>query len=420
MDYKEIRNYIKEKDKLGSVFGLETINGLLFRLGNPERRIPCIHIAGTNGKGSIMAYIEETLIEAGMRVGRYISPTIFSYRERWMLNHEWASEEDVVWAISKVKEIDDELGSRATAFEIETAAAFLLFDKWGCDIMLIECGMGGELDATNVFDNTALNILASVSRDHMNVLGDTIEEITGTKLGIVRESSTLISYPQVKASMDVIKEYSDKNEVNLIIPDTKQLEVLAEGINGSEFIYKGERFKIKIGSHYQILNAITAIEALNVLESITVSDIRKGLENTSWDARLSVIGKDPYIIVDGAHNEDAWLRLRESLEKYFTNEQIIYIISVLADKEYEKMIEILSPTAYHVYTVQSKNPRALLKERLAELFNGKGINAEARDDVIGALKDAVSLSQSLNDNNPIVICGTLSITGEVLKCKELI
>ena len=420
MDYTDTIKYIKEKEKLGSVFGLETINGLLFRLGNPHKSIPAIHIAGTNGKGSIMAYIEETLIRAGMKVGRYISPTIYNYRERWQVNHRWASKDEVSEVISIVRDIDEEMGSKATAFEIETAAAFLLFNKWNCDIMLIECGMGGRLDATNVFGNEALNILSSISMDHMNVLGENISEITNEKLGIVKRGSSLISYPQIKESMDIIEKYSECEDVKLICPDIDQLDIISEGIEGSEFIYKGTDYKINIGTYYQILNAVTAIEALLTMDGITVEHIADGLENTAWDARFSVINRDPYLIVDGAHNEDAWKRLRESLEKYFTNDKFIYIISVLADKEYDKMIEILAPTAYYVYTVESKNPRALSRDKLAELFIEKGIDAEARTDVKSALMDAISLSKSSDNNKAIIVCGTLSITGEVLKCRELI
>lgn len=403
MNYSEVINYIHEKEKLGSVFGLEAINELLFRLGNPEKEIKAIHIAGTNGKGSIMSFVEESLICAGYKVGRYISPTIYDYRERWMLNHVWATEEEVSSIISevadKVSEMIEDGYNSPTAFEIETAAAFLFFKKWQVDYMLIECGMGGRLDATNVLDD-AINILASISMDHMKVLGDNVIDITREKLGIVRKGSVLITYPQTEEVMQEIRSYALENDVRLIEADSSLLDINDEDIYGSEFIYKGEDYRINIGGRYQVLNAITAVEALGYIlkcgdevgssevcsseidasnkkseDDLTLSFIKEGLRNTSWDARFEVVNDDPVVIVDGAHNEDAWYKLRESIETHFTNKKVIFIIGVLADKEYDKMVRILGPLAQVVYTVQTDSPRALSKEVLAECFESVGVKA---------------------------------------------
>ena len=433
MNYAETREFISEREKLGSVFGLDSIRELLRRLGSPEKDIPAVHIAGTNGKGSIMSYVEGALISSGFNVGRYISPTIFDYRERWQLNKKWASEEDVAWAVSKVKEADgameNQCGLKATAFEIETAAAFLMFNKWQVDIILVECGMGGRLDATNVLEKDTLNILASISFDHMQVLGDSLEAITREKLGIVRKGSELVSYPQPEEAENEIDEYCRNNDVKLIKADVDKLEIIDTDVHGSEFIYKGKEYHISIGGYYQILNCITAIEALEVLASkyeksiggkyISETAISEGLESTSWPGRFTVIGSNPSIIVDGAHNDDAWHELRRSLDKYFTNDKIIYIIGVLADKEYKKMVRILGPDAYRVYAVESDSPRALKKCELSEEFRSAGVNTTECDGVRDALrlakKEALKMLKEKDEASVIVVCGTLTIVGEALK-----
>ncbi len=442
MDYRESKLYIKEKEKLGSIPGLVNINELLSRLGNPQLSIPAVHIAGTNGKGSIMAFVEETLVKAGKTVGRYISPTIYSYRERWRRNKRWASESDIALAMTEVsKEVEamvaDGMNS-PTAFEIETAVAFWLFRYWKCDIMLIECGMGGRLDATNVLGDDALNVMASVSLDHMNVLGNTLIEITREKLGIVKDGSVLVTYPQCSEVMAEITDYCNKHNVTLVKADPDQLVIEEESFRDAEFKYRGQDYKLSLGGEYQIYNAITALEVLEVMagdeywkvdyksddkvdykidqqqdDKLDHNLIYDGLLATRWDGRFTVACTDPLIIVDGAHNEDAWLRLRESLDKYFTNERIIYIMGVFADKEYHKMIRILAPTMKKCYTVESDNPRALSSEALASKLREAGVEAEGIGDVRRAID--IVRNNSENDSTPVVVCGTLSITGAALK-----
>ena len=440
MTYNEVLAYIKEKEKIGSVFGLDSIKELLRRLGNPEQGIPAIHIAGTNGKGSILAYVEEALIGAGLKVGRYISPTIFDYRERFRLNKSWASEEDTADAVTeeslKVEEmIADGLNS-PTAFEIETAVTFLLFKKWDVDVMLIECGMGGLLDATNVIESDVINVLAAISLDHMQVLGDTVQEITMQKLGIVRQGALLVTYPQTEEVNEVIDFYVEDNSVRLIASDTGKLEIISEDIKGSEFRYKGKGYRISMGGDYQIRNAITAIDVLETYfkefgkksEDSDIANagsdeiyayIRNGLESTRWEGRFTVFEKNPTIIVDGAHNYDAWIKLRESLNSLFPEKKFVYIIGVLADKEYKKMVDILGPTAEKIYCVESDSPRALRADELAEEFKQSGTSAESYlRDYEGAIKNA--MGEATKMDTIVVICGTLSITGEMIKCIESI
>lgn len=416
MDYREVRDYITEKEKLGSVMGLDNIKELLRRLDNPEKFAPAVHIAGTNGKGSIMAFVEETFVKAGMVVGRYISPTIYNYRERWRKNKEWASPEDIALAITAVKdEVDAMIADgfdSPTAFEIETAAAFWLFRYWKCDVMLIECGMGGRLDATNVIETDVLNVLASISMDHMSVLGNSLKEITREKLGIVRDNSVLVTYPQCDEVMNEIMDYSAMHNVKVIVADKDELIINEESFHSASFTYRGEDYDISMGGEYQIYNAMTAIDVLKYFKDVCGDFIYMGLLTTRWDGRFSIAHTNPLVIVDGAHNEDAWLRLRESLDKYFTNEKIVYIMGVYADKEYTKMIDILSPTMKKCYTVASHNPRALPAEELSKRLRKAGVEAESIGDVKLAVDYALDHAEP---ETKIVVCGTLSITGTALK-----
>ena len=422
MNYSEAFTYIKEKEKKGSVYGLEVIRELLNRLGNPGNGIPAVHIAGTNGKGSIMSYVETSLVEAGFNVGRYISPTIYDYRERWSHNMSWASEEDVAEALTIVRKQadsmeEDGVGS-PTAFEIETAAAFLLFKKWNCDIMLIECGMGGRMDATNVIEDNVINVLASISMDHMQVLGNSIEDITREKLGIVRNGSVLISYPQICAAKNVIKKYVDEEDVCLKEIDSSQINIIDEGIDGSSFEYDHKIFKVSLAGRYQIYNAVTAYEVLksireNFLDKengskLSEEIVRKAFAGTVWDGRFQIVKRNPLVIVDGAHNEDAWKNLADSLSLYFEEKKQIFIIGVLADKEYHKMIDILKPQISKAYTIQSDSPRALSAGELAIEMQKKDIEAVALEKISDIL-DVVTESEET-----YVICGSLSMSGEVI------
>ncbi|MCR5149534.1 MAG: bifunctional folylpolyglutamate synthase/dihydrofolate synthase [Eubacterium sp.] len=470
MYYSEVIGYIEERNKMGSVLGLENIERLLKRLGNPQNKVPAIHIAGTNGKGSIMAFVENVLIKNGLKVGRYISPTIIDYRERWQINKEYISETDcadiLTEVIDTVKEMERLKEGAPTSFEIETAAAFLYFEKSGCDIMLIECGMGGRLDATNVFLHTPIDIIASISYDHMQFLGDTLEKITKEKLGIVKDNDILVTYPFSEIPEKVVVDYvmcrdtdesdspktsetkkirmpdpetgeddsrDDDREDRIVISklfaaDKKYLDIISSGIKGSSFKYKGKKYDISLVGGYQILNAITAIEAVKAFNSIsgklglskiTQDVLYEGMKDTSWDGRFTVLSEQPLFIVDGAHNEDAWQRLSEDIRKYFTNRKIIFIIGVLKDKEYEKMLDILSPYMAAAVTVTSDSPRALDGKYLAKLIEERNVKAVFAESIPAAVGKALDMAEEAEaDKAAVIACGSLSFIGDIIKIKR--
>ena len=450
MKFAQVMDYIEERNKLGSVPGLDNIKGLLERLGNPEKGIPAFHIAGTNGKGSIMAYVESVLIEAGYKVGRYISPTIIDYRERWQINKRYISKKEcaeiLTEVINAVGRMEEEGAGRPTSFEIETAAAFLWFNKSECDIILIECGMGGRLDATNVFETTPIDILASISFDHMQFLGETLEEITREKLGIMKKGDILVSYPQSEIPERIIDEFAAENiEVKTVgntngsnnedssiseklsrryfKADISEISDVSESLDKTGFVYKGEKYTIHLAGGAQVLNAITAIEAIDAFNSISenygfeeipLKTVKAGLRKTRWQGRFTVLNKEPLFIVDGAHNEDAWKKLSADVRKYFTNRKLIYIIGVLGDKEYPKMLDMLTPDMYSAFTVTTDSPRALDGNVLAGLIRERGVRAVYAESVEKAVEDAFSLAKETPDS-VIIACGTLSFAGDVIR-----
>lgn len=419
MDYAMAMNYIEEKNKLGSIPGLVNVKELLLRLGNPQNQLKCLHIAGTNGKGSIFAYVESILMENGYKVGRYISPTIFDYRERFSINGEYISEDKLSELMERVADVVDEMTEEGvynpTAFEIETAIAFLYFLDEQVDFALIECGMGGSMDATNVIEHPLVTVMASISMDHMQYLGNTIEVITKNKAGIMRQDGITVAYPQKSEVEKILSDHAEKINNHITYADTDDLSFVDMDVNGTEFIYKNEKFYIKLLGKRQVYNAITAVEVLNTLSSIGVTIKRKsimdGLKKTYWPGRMTKACDNPQMYVDGAHNEAAWEFLREGVKKYFTNRKIIYIIGVLKDKEYELMVDILSDTMDYCIAVTPDNKRGLPKEVLLELLSRKNIPCKP---ALSA-EDAISMAkEKAGKDGVIIVSGSLSFIADYL------
>lgn len=426
MNYRETLNIIDEKTKnLGITPGLDNIRELLKRIEDPQDKVPAIHIAGTNGKGSIMAYVEEVLILSGLKVGRYISPAIFDYRERWKINKKEVTEEDVAEAFTVILRAIDEMEkdgfSSPSAFEIETAAAFYMFEKKDCDVMLIECGMGGRLDATNVMKNKIVDVLASVSLDHMEYLGETVKEITREKLGIVNEGDTLITYPASDEVNTAVSNYMTDHDFSWRKTETAALDIVKSGIDGSEFYYRGTRFSISMAGQYQIYNAICAVEVIHAYNRYAIKNgndavqydiIRKGLSQAFWPGRFNVIHREPYIIADGAHNPDAWKVLAESIRSYFPAKKIVFILGVFKDKQYEEMVSILSPLMKCCFVITPPGPRGLDAKYLAAKMSYDGCKAVPCKTTREALAKA---KEAAGKNGVIVATGSLSYIGKLIE-----
>ncbi|MDO4298464.1 MAG: folylpolyglutamate synthase/dihydrofolate synthase family protein [Lachnospiraceae bacterium] len=418
MDYAEARSYVAEISKTGSVYRLDPLNHLLVLLGNPQDELKFIHVAGTNGKGSVLAYLSSILQESGYQVGRYISPTLFSYRERIQVNGTYISREDFARLVTRAAQAMEELKRLGeplpTVFEFETAVSFLYFCEQRCDIVVLETGLGGPMDATNVAETKVLTVMTSIGMDHMEFLGNTLAEITKSEAGIFRPAVPVVSAAQEEHAAAAIREEAERLGCELHFVQKDAITDISYGIEKQLFSYRGyEHLVISLAGKHQIGNAALALEAVAALkESDWVIDdaaVYRGLEKTVWKGRFSVIAREPYVILDGAHNEDAAKVLRDSVEEYFPDCRKYFIFGVFSDKEYDKIIDITAELADHIVTVETPgNPRALPAKELAEAVRLRNPSVEAS----GSIHDAVQRCLEIaGKNDLILIFGSLSFLG---------
>ena len=425
---------IEELKKRGSVPGLDAIEGLLEELGHPEDNLKVVHIAGTNGKGSIFAYLSSILIAAGFKVGRYISPTISCYEERFQINGEYITKDKLARLYNIVEEAmkreEEKTGLKPTLFEVETAISFLYFKEEKVDYALIEVGMGGRMDATNVIRHPELTVISSISYDHQAFLGDTLEEIAWQKAGIIKESCPVILSENSDEVCKVIEQEATKKKVKCIEIEPTDYEVLSETPYGSTFLWKEQRYETKLPGRHQVSNAVTALAASEYLfhkdyeknnarkaiakklDEMNVKSAQQGgIIRTCWPGRLEVLKKEPLFYRDGAHNPDGAKKLAAFLQKYFTNKKIIYIMGVLKDKEYKKMLRYLMPMAKEVYVFKPKNERGLSAQILADTIKEVAdVSVTIESDVNAAVFRALDTAKP---DDVLVACGSLSFMEEM-------
>lgn len=425
---------IEELKKRGSVPGLDAIEGLLEELGHPEDNLKVVHITGTNGKGSIFAYLSSILIAAGFKVGRYISPTISCYEERFQINGEYIIKDKLARLYNIVEEAmkreEEKTGLKPTLFEVETAISFLYFKEEKVDYALIEVGMGGRMDATNVIRHPELTVISSISYDHQAFLGDTLEEIAWQKAGIIKESCPVVLSENLDEVCKVIEQEATKKKVKCIEIKPTDYEVLSETPYGSTFLWKEQRYETKLPGRHQVSNAVTALAASEYLfrkdyeknnarkaiakklDEMNVKSAQQGgIIRTCWPGRLEVLKKEPLFYRDGAHNPDGAKKLAAFLQKYFTNKKIIYIMGVLKDKEYKKMLRYLMPMAKEVYVFKPKNERGLSAQILADTIKEVAdVSVTIESDVNAAVFRALDTAKS---DDVLVACGSLSFMEEM-------
>lgn len=425
MNYEEAREFISKVSARGIEPGLAAITNLLAELGNPQDQLKFIHVAGTNGKGSVLAYVSSVLQESGYRVGRYISPTLFSYRERIQINGAYIEREAFARLVTRVAGAMDRmerLGLGApTVFEAETAVSFLYFLEQGCDIVLLEVGMGGRLDATNVIRTPVLTVLASISMDHMAFLGNTLGEIAYQKAGIFKPGVPAVSAHQQPEAEAVIRAAAQETGCTCEFVDPGQLSGVTYGLEEQQFTYGAFReVTIRLAGVHQVENAALALLCVSKLRSLgyAIPDraVYNGLRMTQWRGRFTVVHRDPVVVLDGAHNPDAAQRLRDAVETYFADRRKYFIFGVFSDKEYDKIIRITAGLAEHIITVQTPdNPRALPAEELAEAVRSVNPSVEAAASVGDAVEKGFALA---GKEDVILVFGSLSFLGEALRAVE--
>lgn len=418
MDFLEAQNYLeKVRSQKGIVLGLDTMRHLMAKLNNPQDKVKFIQVAGTNGKGSTAAYLTSILSEAGIKVGRYTSPAVFSSTEQYFACGSCISESEYAKGVTAVAEAAASLdGETPTAFEQETALAFWYFAKKGCELAILEAGLGGDMDATNIVTTTVCSIITSISMDHCRILGNKISEIAAHKAGIIKPGAPVICIEQKEDAMEPIRAAAKAADTPLYEVHRDEVrQIFSDKRESIVFFREFENLHLKMLGSCQPENAALAVQAASVLSRsypIEKKHIYDGIEKTRWGGRFELHSGSPDIILDGAHNPDGIRRLRESVNQMFGTVPICYVCGVLADKDYEKEIEILFGRASNVFTVTPPSPRAMkstdlkaaIKKRFSQL---KVISFDSEDGIEKAMEAAVS------QNNPVVVCGTLTILARV-------
>ncbi|MDF2891723.1 MAG: FolC bifunctional protein [Clostridia bacterium] len=421
MNFEQTVHYIENSMRFGCRPGLERTAKLLELLGNPHKKINFVHIAGTNGKGSTTAIVSNILKHAGYKVGTYTSPHLYRITERIVINGVHITEDSFVKyankVIEKMKYMEANNMEVPTQFEMLTAMAFLYFEETKVDVAVIEVGLGGMYDATNVID-AVLSVITSISYDHTDILGNTIELIAAEKAGIIKDKATVILYPQLyQEAENTVEEVSKKKSAKLVKVSAEQSTLIKFDIMGQSFDYTYEDVKLSnlnvplLGDH-QIKNATVAVTAAIELSKlgydIKQDHIRIGLETVQWPCRLSVVNKEPLIIIDGAHNEDGVNSLKEAFKKYLSDKNIILVIGMLGDKNYSYALQELAPLVKHLVATEPISPRALKAEQMAEMAKKYNDNVEAETDIIKAIEKAKKLA---DENSVIVVGGSLYLAG---------
>ena len=426
MDFLEAQNYLeKVRSQKGIVLGLDTMRHLMAKLNNPQDKVKFIQVAGTNGKGSTAAYLTSILSEAGIKVGRYTSPAVFSSTEQYFACGSCISESEYAKGVTAVSEAAASLdGETPTAFEQETALAFWYFAKKGCELAILEAGLGGDMDATNIVTTTVCSIITSISMDHCRILGNKISEIAAHKAGIIKPGAPVICIEQKEDAMEPIRAAAKAADTPLYEVHRDEVrQIFSDKRESIVFFREFENLHLKMLGSCQPENAALAVQAASVLSRsypIEKKHIYDGIEKTRWGGRFELHSGSPDIILDGAHNPDGIRRLRESVNQMFGAVPICYVCGVLADKDYEKEIEILFGRASNVFTVTPPSPRAMkstdlkvaIKKRFPQL---KVTSFDSEDGIEKAMEAAVS------QNNPVVVCGTLTILARVkewMKCNN--
>ncbi len=425
MNYKEALDYIDLELKGGCNPGLKRIRILLELLGNPHKELKAVHIAGTNGKGSVTAMLSSILKESGYKVGTYTSPHLISITERYLINGKQIGEdiftkytELLKDKIEYIKKMGEEIPSQ---FEMLTALAFLYFRDEKVDIAVVEVGLGGRYDATNVLDSM-ISVITSISHDHMAILGDSIEKIAFEKAGIIKNKGLTILYPQKYIEAENIIESKCLELQSELIKVKKESIISKEfDINGQlmDYHYNGIKYsniKLPLLGDHQLLNAAVAITVAILLKGfgykVREEHISKGIEKVFWPGRLSIVSNNPLIIIDGAHNEDGISALYIAIKKYFSEKEIILIMGMLKDKDHDKSLKILAPMAKTFIATEPLSERALNAKELGE--EAKKYNGNVK--IEPCVENAIKAAKSICGNNCIIcICGSLYLIGEAYK-----
>ncbi len=415
MTGQEAIDYIHSMTWNRRATGYEHAKLLLEKMGNPEKRLKYVHIGGTNGKGSTAAMVASVLQKAGYKTGLYTSPYIFRFHERMQINGEEIEDDELASVTEYVKSIADTLEDCPSEFALVCCIAFEYFARNACDIVVLEVGMGGANDSTNVIDCPEVAILTNIGLDHTEYLGNTLEEIAETKAGIIKQNGTAVIYRSTPSVERVIRIACEEKNTKCIMPSFEKIYLREHSLEGQRFDYKGYKdVFLSLLGHHQLCNAAVVIEAIDVMISkgwkINEAHLRQGFANARWPGRFEVLSKDPLFIVDGGHNPQCMEALVENIKIYLAGRRVIAITGVLEDKDYVTMYQPLLPYVDEFLCITPPSPRKMDAARLAENLCSVGASATAFLTVKDAIKQAIQLS---GEQGAILCFGSLYSIHEI-------
>ncbi len=403
------REYLKIAALRGSKLGLERVTELCGKSGDPQEKIKIVHVAGTNGKGSFCAMLSGILKHSGYTVGGFSSPALLDVTESLTVNGVPISNNEFEKIMAEIIPRCEEMDDKPTEFEVLTVAAYLYFFKRGCDIAVVECGMGGDTDSTNVINSPVLSVITNVASDHTAFLGDTIEKIARHKAGIIKPHRPVLYGGNDSAALEIIREISVKSHSPLTVSDMNRINFSHSDLFGTEIGFSGfGRLKTPLSGTYQQYNLANVLTAVEILRreglDIPQNSVESGLSDVHHHGRFEIMNRDPIVIFDGAHNPDGIICAAKSIEKYF-NSKVVLLIGVMADKEYGLYPEILGKFTERAFTVIPDNPRALDSETLKNSFVEKGIPAESYPDITLGIHAAFNFASE--NGLPLIALGSL-------------
>lgn len=421
MNYKEAIEYIHDRKTFAPQPGTKRISELLRLLGEPQKTLRFIHVAGTNGKGSACAMLASIMKSCGLRTGLFISPHVFRFNERMQINGEQIDDETLAQLTTEVKVAADKMEEKPTVFELITAVAMLWFAREHCGIVILEAGIGGTYDATNVIDCPEAAVIMNIGFDHTGTLGNTIEEIAANKAGIIKTGSVCACYDLPEESLSVVRAHCTEVGAKLRVADFSKIEPEFDSVEGQVFTYKGEPYATPLLGAHQLKNASVVLEVIEGLRekgwNIDPEDVEHGLYAVSWPARFEIVSDEPVFAVDGGHNPQCMETVADNLRKYFPDVPHVILIGVLGDKDYEQMLEIIAPAADAFVCSAPDSPRAVPVDKLAKELEKYGKKVVAAPNT----QDAVEMARELASDLGGMVCsvGSLYMAGDVRACFNL-
>ena len=417
MNYKEAIEYIHSVNWIFCNPGLDRVRELCHALGDPQDSLKFIHVAGTNGKGSFCSMLDSVLRAQGYKVGLFTSPYIVEFGERMRVDGENLGDDELCALVEEIRPVADKMEDKPTEFELITAIAFLYFARKKCDYVVLECGLGGRLDATNIIKTPILSVITGIALDHVAILGDTHEKIAAEKAGIIKKDVPLLWCGDHKGAENVIAAQASEIGAELIKADRSRLKINEMTLEGTLLDFgEFKNIKLSLLGSYQPYNAVNVLSAIELLRSLGVeiseNAVRRGLESVRWRARFEVVCKEPLIIADGGHNPEGIDAAVGSIENYFAGGRVMIVTGVMADKDYLYMAKRIAGIAKKVFCITPDNPRALDAQKYADVFSSLGVSAEGCKSVGEAVAHAIEAAKK--ERLPLVCLGSLYMYSEVV------